>query len=97
MASSTVITAERLARLGISPTLSAILVGKTIAEACELYLEDLTIVIGSAGVTAGGVVTYTLEGQTVTTSMEEASRLRRFLIQMKNAGGGPSFLKVGLA
>ena len=97
MAASTIITAERMARLGISPALSALLVGKTIADACELYLEDLALVIGSAGVSAGGMVTYVLEGQSVTTSMEEVARLRRFLVQMKNAGGGPVFLKVGLA
>lgn len=97
MAAATIITAERLARLGISPALSAILVGKTIAEACELYLEDLAIVIGASGVDARGMVSYTLEGQAVTTSMDDVRKLQSFLQRQKTAGAGPVMLKVALS
>lgn len=89
MASSTIITSERLARLGIGAALTALLTGKTIAEACDLYLEDLTIVIGAGGVDAKGMVSYTLEGQSKTTSMEDVRKLREFLIAQKSAGRGP--------
>ena len=97
MAASTVITSERLARLGIPAALSAILVNKTIAEACVLYQEDLAIVIGAAGVDSRGMVSYTLEGQTVTTSMDDVRKLVTFLQQSMSAGSGGLSIPVRFA
>jgi hypothetical protein len=96
MASSTIITADRVGRLGLSEAWGRALIGKTIAQACELYLEDLTIVIGAGAIDQRGMVSYTLEGQTVQTSMSEVTKVVAFLREQRRSSNGPMLLRVML-
>jgi hypothetical protein len=94
MAASTVITSDMLALAGVTGAVATALSGKTIAEAADLLLDVVRLSIANARLTAKDVVSYTLQGQSVTTSMDDASKLVDFLVKMKSAGRGPVILPI---
>lgn len=88
MAASTVITTQHLDLAGITDaSLRTALSGLTVAQAADLYLVAFQLKIAKAGTDRGGMVSYTLEGQSATTSMDDAAKLVAFLKQMMSAGG----------
>lgn len=87
MASTTVITAPRLARLGISGDIAQAMTGLTIAQAAELMLDDLVLLLGVAGEKQEGTISYTINGRSHTISYDQAMVLVRFLREAKNSGG----------
>lgn len=97
MPASTVIDAPRLARLGITGAIATLLTGKTIAEAAEILLDDLDILLATNGSRREGKVSYTIDGQSVTIDVHQAEILRSYLIRMKSTGGGHGPVVLGVA
>jgi hypothetical protein len=86
---STIITQQTLDLAGISGVLGTVLLGKTVAEASDVLLDVVQLAIAAAGILRKNVVSFTLQGQTTTTSMDDAVKLVAFIQRMKSAGNGP--------
>lgn len=87
MASTTVITAGRLARLGITGDLAAALTDLTLAAAAELMLDDLTILLAAAAETRQEVISYSINGRSTSFGYDQALKVVAMLKSVKNAGG----------
>jgi hypothetical protein len=97
MPADTVIDAERLTRLGITGAIATLLAGKTVAQAAEILLDDLDILLATNGAKREGKVSYSIDGQSVTIDVHQAELLRSYLIRVKStSGGGPVTLGVAL-
>jgi hypothetical protein len=88
MASSTVITQPMLDVAGITGAVGVMLLGLTVAAAADALLDMVQLAIGVARLNGKGMVSYSLQGQSVTTSMADADALVLFLKRMKSTGGG---------
>jgi hypothetical protein len=95
MPADTILGDDLLGLAGVTGTWAVLLRGKTKAEAAALYLDVVELAIAHAQTARRAVVKYTLDGQYVETSMDEAERLLAFLRRMKStAGGGPRAMRV---
>lgn len=97
MAASTIITAELLALAGITGTWAVALSGKTKAEAAALYLDVVELAIAHSQASRRAVVKYTLDGQYIETSMDEAAKLCAFLRRMKSTSAGHTRMRIRFA
>lgn len=97
MAASTIISDAILGLSGITDTaMRAAITGKTIAEAAATYLDIIQLGIAEAYRLKRGVVSYAIDGQSATMSIQDADRLVAFLTRMRSTGGGPVSMRVRL-
>ena len=83
-----IITQNDIAMAGFSGLMAQSIIGLTEAEAATKYLRVFRLAIAEAMRTGKGVVSYSLQGQSATTSMEEARRFVDFLKEMRSSRGG---------
>ena len=93
VAYNSIITATHLAIAGVTGDLATLLSGKTVAAASD-ELEIVMAAVLSNGVAAGGMVRYSLDGQSVETSLDTLIRTRDALRNMARATCGPSMLPI---
>ncbi len=87
MAFDTVITAGRLTRLGITGDIATALTDLTLADAAELMLDDLVLLLGVAAAQSQGTISYTINGRSTSIGYDQAMRVVALLRSAKNANG----------
>lgn len=97
MPAETILTQAMLDQAEVPPSWQQVLRGMTKASAADYGLDILDLRVLVRGVDAAGMVSYNIgEGQNVTSSMDEVTKLRRLLMKWKSNGGGPVRMGISL-
>lgn len=97
MASSTVITQAMLDIAAIpDASLSAMLVGKTVAVAADLLETIMALRASGQLIDNGAMVTYTIDNQTTTFAVAAVTAALAMMRALKNPGGGPVCMGIQL-
>lgn len=89
MASSTVILQMHLDMAGITDAaITAAILGKTVADAADLFLVGFQLAIAKAATDRKGTFRYTLQGQSADFDVVQAQAVVKFLKTMKSTGAG---------
>ncbi len=97
MTDALTVTSDRITRYSLNADIWTPLIGLTLAQAAD----ELEFALRARGadkvIDAAGMVSYTLNNQTVTTSMDDLEQALAWIRGMRNVGGGPAFLPLRLA
>lgn len=93
MPADTVLTASHLSIVGIVGDLATLLIGKTVA-AVSVEVDALVAAAIAKGVASGGLVSYTIDGQSGSIDLSTLIRARDALRRMASRGGALRLLPV---
>ena len=93
MAYDSVITANHLAIAGITGALATLLSGKTVAQA-SAEIDIIYALVLSGKVAAGGIVRYSLDGQSAETDIATLEKARNLLGKLAGESCGIHMLPV---
>jgi hypothetical protein len=94
MASTDIVTVERLALCGITGDQATPLIGLSIAAVAGYQMENLRMTLAGHAQRKEGVTKYGLAGRYAELNYDQALKLIEMLMRAKNAGGGPAIMGV---